>query len=183
MNENDKFSFIQFACNGKKTVYIKMEKLNYFLQKIQKINNTFELTESYSRYTNMPFTELFNILESIFKNNNVTQGEDSITDATDNIVIMFINSEDIRFTSMEECLKTVKELNKKNVSLFLLSYDTEISMDKINNIQSLLSGLIEGHFYQIKNYQQIKQIFINISTIQYQSNFFGYDFHTIDQEL
>jgi hypothetical protein len=56
-------------------------------------------------------------------------------------------------------------------------------MDKINNIQSLLSGLIEGHFYQIKNYQQIKQIFINISTIQYQSNFFGYDFHTIDQEL
>ena len=183
MNENDKFSFIQFACNGKKTVYIKMEKLNYFLQKIQKINNTFELTESYSRYTNMPFTELFNILESIFKNNNVTQGEDSITDATDNIIIMFINSEDIRFTSMEECLKTVKELNKKNVSLFLLSYDTEISMDKINNIQSLLSGLIEGHFYQIKNYQQIKQIFINISTIQYQSNFFGYDFHTIDQEL
>ena len=182
INENDKFSFIQFAYNGKKTVYIKKEKLNYFLQKIQKINNSFELTESYSRYTNMPFGELFNLLDSIIKNNNLTQ-EDSITDDTDNIIIMFMNAEDIRFTTMDECLNIVKEMNRKNVSLFFLSYDSEISIEKINNIQSLLCGLIEGYFYQIKNYQQIKQIFINISTIQYQSNFFGYDFHTIDHEL
>ena len=36
MNENDKFSYIQFANNGKKTVYFKAEQLDYFLLKIQK---------------------------------------------------------------------------------------------------------------------------------------------------
>ena len=181
MNENDKFSFIQFACNGKKTVYIKMEKLNYFLQKIQKINNTFELTDSYSSNSNMPFTELYNIFDSIIKSNS--SQDDNLSELADNIVIIFINADDIRFTSVNECLKIVNELNKKNVSLFILSYDNEVNDEKINNIQSLLGGLVEGYFFQIKNYQQIKQIFINISTIKYQSNFFGYDFHTIDQEL
>ena len=181
MNENDKFSFIQFASNGKKTVYIKMEKLNYFLQKIQKINNSFELTDSYSSNSSMPFMELYNIFDSIIKSNS--SQDENLSEFADNIIIIFINAEDIRFTSVNECLKIVNELNKKNVSLFILSYDNEVNDEKIQNIQSLLGGLVEGYFFQIKNYQQIKQIFINISTIKYQSNFFGYDFHTIDQEL
>ena len=121
---------------------------------------------------------LYNIFDFIIK--NYPPQEDNITD---NIIIMFINSEDIRFTSVNECLNIVEELNKKNASVFLLSYDIEIHMEKINNIQSFLNGLIEGYFFQIKNYQQIKQIFINISTKNYQSNFFGYDFNCNDHEL
>jgi hypothetical protein len=197
MNENDKFSFIQFANNGKKTVYFKMEQLDYFLLKIQKTKNTFELTDSYKEEgyspnfskkqseklnignnSNLPFMELFNIFDSIIK--NYPAGEENITD---NIILMFINSDDIRFTSMKECIYIVEELNKKNTSVFLLSYDEEIKKEKINNIHSFLNGLFEGYFFQIKNYQQIKQIFINISTIKYQSNFFGYDFDSLDHTL
>ena len=178
MNENDKFSFIQFANNGKKTVYFKMEPLDYFLLKIQKTKNTFELTDSYITNSNLPFMELFNIFDSIVK--NYPLGDENITD---NIIIMFINSDDIRFTSMKECIDIVEELNRKNTSVFLLSYDEEIKKEKINNIHSFLNGLFEGYFFQIKNYQQIKQIFINISTIKYQSNFFGYDFDSLDHTL
>ena len=182
MNENDKFSFIQFANNGKKTVFFNMEQLDYFLLKIQKTKNTFELTESYISNSNFPFMELFNIFDSIIK--NLPSYEDNNnTEKTDNIIIMFINSDDIRFTSMNECINIVEELNTKNTSVFLLSYDEEIKKEKINNINSFLNGLSEGYFFQIKNYQQIKQIFINISTIKYQSNFFGYDFDSLDHTL
>ena len=178
MNENDKFSFIQFANNGKKTVYFKMEQLDYFLLKIQKTKNTFELGDSFLPNSSIPFMELYNIFDSIIK--NYPSSDDNITD---NIIIMFINSDDIRFTSVNECLNIVDELNKKNTSVFLLSYDDEIKKSKINNIQSFLDGLFEGYFFQIKNYQQLKQIFINISTIKYQSNFFGYDYNCLDNEL
>ena len=178
MNENDKFSFIQFANNGKKTVHFKMEQLDYFLLKIQKTKNTFELTDSFETNSNLPFMELFNILESII--NNYPSQEDCITD---NIIIMLINSDDIRFSSIRECLKIVEELNKRNVTVYLLSYDDGIKKEKINNIHSLLNGLFEGHFFQIKSYQQLKQIFINISTIKYQSNFFGYDYESLDYLL
>ena len=198
MNENDKFSFIQFANNGKKTVYFKMEQLDYFLLKIQKTKNTFELTDSYreegygshmdkkqsksqfnteNNNSNLPFMELFNIFNSIIKNYSADEN------ITDNIILMFINSDDIRFTSPAQCKTIVEELNKKNTSVFLLSYDEEIKSEKINNIHSFLNGLFEGYFFQIKNYQQIKQIFINISTIKYQSNFFGYDFDSLDHTL
>ena len=178
MNENDKFSFIQFANNGKKTVYFKMEKLDYFLLKIQKVKNAFELTDSFVVNSNIPFSELYNILNSIMKNYNSSEDNN-----TDNIIIMFINSEDIRFTSISECLNIVEDLNKKNTSIFLLSYDEEIKNEKINNIQSFLDGLFEEYFFQIKNYQQLKQIFINISSINIQSNFFGYDYDCLDNEL
>ena len=120
--------------------------------------------------------ELYNIFDSIIK--NYPSNED-----TDNIIIMFINSDDIRFTSINECLNIVEELNKKNTSVFLLSYDDEIKKEKINNIQSFLDGLFEGYFFQIKSYQQLKQIFIYLSTIKYQSNFFGYDYYSLDNVL
>ena len=177
-NENDKFSFIQFATNGKKTVFIKEEPLNDFIQKIFKTNNAFELFDSYNKNTNFHFTELFNVLNSIIK--NFPTKEENIND---NIIIMFINSDDIRFTSIDECLNIVEKLNKKNTSLYLLTYDKIISKEKINNIHSFLNGLFEGYLFQIKNYQQIKQIFINLSIFNYQSNFFGYNFNTKDNEL
>ena len=178
MNETDKFNFIQFANNGKKTVHFKMEQLDYFILKIQKTKNTFELTDSFETNSNLPFMELFNIFESIIK--NYPSQDDYMTD---NIIIMLINSEDIRFSSIHECLKIVEELNKKNVTVYLLAYDDGIKTDKINNIHSFLNGLFEGHLFQIKSYQQLKQIFINISTIKYQSNFFGYDYESLDYLL
>ena len=53
---------------------------------------------------------------------------------TDNIIIMFINSDDIRFTSISEFLNIVNELNKKNTSVFLLSYDDEIKKAKMRKV-------------------------------------------------
>ena len=178
LNENDKYNFIQFANNGKKTVYFKMEKLDSFLLKIQKAKNSFELSDTYMKNSNAPFMELYNIFDSILK--SYPPNEESITD---NIIIMFINSEDIRFQTIGDCIKIVDDLKKKNTSVFLLSYDDEIEPDKINNIHSFLNGFFEGYFFQIKNYQQLKQIFINISNIKYQSNFFGYDFDIFDHTL
>ena len=178
LNENDKFSFIQFANNGKKTVYFKLEQLDSFLLKIQKAKNSFEMSDTYVTNSDVPFMELYNIFDTIIK--SYPPNEESLTD---NIIIMFINSDDIRFLSIGDCIKIVEDLKKKNTSIFLLSYDDEIEPDKINNIHSFLNGFFEGYFFQIKNYQQLKQIFINISNIKYQSNFFGYDFDIFDQTL
>ena len=178
LNENDKFSFIQFANNGKKTVYFKMEQLDSFLLKIQKAKNSFEMTDTYVTNSNVPFMELYNIFDSIIK--SYPPNEENLTD---NIILMFINADDIRFQSIGDCIKIVEDLKKKNTSVFLLSYDDEIEPDKINNIHSFLNGFFEGYFFQIKNYQQLKQIFINISNIKYQSNFFGYDFDIFDHTL
>ena len=178
LNENDKFSFIQFANNGKKTVYFKLEQLDSFLLKIQKAKNSFEMSDTYLTNTNAPFMELYNIFDSIIK--SYPPNEENLTD---NIIIMFMNSDDIRFLSIGDCIKIVEDLKKKNTSLFLLSYDDEIDPEKVNNIHSFLNGFFEGYFFQIKNYQQLKQIFINISNIKYQSNFFGYDFDIFDQTL
>ena len=178
LNENDKFSFIQFADNGKKTVYFKLEQLDSFLLKIQKAKNSFEMTDTYATNTNMPFMELYNIFDSIIKSYPLNE-----ENLTDNIIIMFINTDDIRFQTIGDCIKIVEDLKRKNTSLFLLSYDDEISPEKINNIHSFLSGFFEGYFFQIQNYQQLKQIFINISNIKYQSNFFGYDFDIFDHTL
>ena len=126
----------------------------------------------------MPFIELYNIFDSIIK--SYPSNDENLTD---NIIIMFINSDDIRFQSIGDCIKIVEDLNKKNTSIFLLSYDDEIETEKINNINSFLNGFFEGYFFQIKNYQQLKQIFINISNMKYQSNFFSYDFNIFDQTL
>jgi len=178
MNENDKFNFIQFSNNGKKTIHLKMEPLDYFILKIQKTKSSFELTESFEQNKDLPFMELFNLFDSIFRS---YPSQDDII--TDNIILMIINTDDIRFSSISECLKIVDELNKRNASLFILTYDVEISNQKVNNIHSFLNGLFEGYFFQIKSYQQLKQIFINISTVKSQSNFFGYDYEGLDYLL
>ena len=94
-----------------------------------------------------------------------------------------MDSEDIRFSSIEDCLNIVEDLNKKNASVYFFTYDENIKEKKVNNIQSFLNGLIEGNFYRIKNYQQIKQIFINISTIKNQSSFFSFDYDNFETAL
>ena len=94
-----------------------------------------------------------------------------------------MDTEDIRFSSVDDCLNIVEDLNKKNVSVYFFTYDENIKEEKVNNIQSFLNGLIEGNFYCSKNYQQIKQIFINISTIKNQSNFFSFDYDIFETAL
>ena len=177
-NESDKFNFIQFGNNGKKNIYLKMEKLDSFLLKIQKAKNSFEFTKTYETNSNVPFLELYNILDSIIK--SYPTNEENLTD---NIIIMLINSEDIRFQSMGDCVKIVDDLKKKNTSLFLLCYDDIIEPNKINNIHSFLNGIFEGFFFQIKNYQQLKEIFANLSTKNYQSNFFKYYYDSFNNCL
>ena len=176
MNESDKFSFLQFADNGKKTAFFKLEPLNYFLVKFQKTKGTFEFTDSFTANSSSVFIELYNIFDSIMK--NYIQGEES-----DNIIMIFIESEDIRFSSISDCLSIVDDLNKKNASVFFLVYDENVKEEKINNIQSFLNGLSEGRFFHIQNYQQLKQIFINLSTVKIQSNFFGFDYDIFDKNI
>ena len=176
MNDNDKFSFIQFADNGKKTAFFKPEPLNYFLLKFQKTKGTFELTDSFMTNTSSIFMELYNILDSIIKNY-------SSSEENDNIIMIFMDPEDIRFSSMDDCFSIVEDLNKKNASVYFFAYDENIKEEKVNNIQSFLNGLIEGYFFHIKNYQQLKQIFINISTIKSQSSFFSFDYNLFEQTI
>ena len=175
-NDKDKFSFVQFAGDGKKTVLIKSEPLNNFLWKFQRTKGAFEIRDSFKPNENLIFEELYNIMDSII--NNYYPIEE-----TDNIIILFINSEDIRFSSILDCLTIVEILFKKNVSVYFISFEQETKDEKVNNIQSFLNGLIEGYFFQIKNYQQLKQIFINISPLKYQTNFFGYDYEIYDHLL
>ena len=112
---------------------------------------------------------MFDIFETIISNYQKT-GE------ADNIIIIFINAKDIRFASVSDCLNIVEKLNDNNTSVFFFCFDEIIEKQKINNIQSFLNGLVEGYFFQIKNYQQLKEIFVNLSTMKYQTNFFRYDY-------
>ena len=175
-NESDKFSFVQFASNGKKNVFIKLENLNKFLLKLQKAKGSFEFTDSFKSNKDFVFTDLYNILDSIIKTY-------SNSEETDNIIMVFIDSKDIRFSSEDDCLNIVEDLNKKNVSLYFFSFEKEMKPKKVNNIQSFLSGLIEGYFFHIKNYQQLKPILINNSSFKKQTNFFGFDYNIFEYVL
>ena len=94
-----------------------------------------------------------------------------------------MESEDIRFSSVEDCLNIVEDLNKKNSSVYFVTYNENVKEEKVNNIQSFLNGLIEGYFFHIKNYQQLKQIFINISTVKNQSNILGFDYDLFETTI
>lgn len=173
-NSNDRFSFIQFSVNGKATAFIKPEKLDVYIKQLQKMKNIFEFNEIIGNVSNLKFMEFSSLFNTIIKS-YVTKD-----DSSDNIILMIINSEDIRFTSKEECVSVVDELNKYNASVFILCYDEVIKSAKVNDIYYLLNGFTDGHFFQIKNYQQIKQIFISLSSKNHQANFFDFDYSTFD---
>ena len=105
MNEIDKFSFIQFADNGKKTAFFNPEPLNYFLVKFQKTKGTFEFTDSFTTNSSTVFMELYNIFDSILK--NYTSVEES-----DNIIIIFT---DFIFSILASSLPS--ESSKPGVSI------------------------------------------------------------------
>ena len=173
-NDTDKFGFIQFSNNGKKTITIKPQRLDGFLQKLESNKNAFQFSENYNYKNDEYFTEFYNLFDSIIKQQ---------TTKCDYIVIMFINAEDIRFTSIKECVDIVNALNDNNYTVILLSNDKEISKEKILSINSFIYGLYDGHFIQVNNYQKIQQILIYFSTNNKSDKFINYDFEFLENIL
>ena len=97
--------------------------------------------------------------------------------------MLFIDIKDIRFSSVVDCVNTVEALNESNTSVFFFCFNDIIENDKINNIQSFLNGLIEGYLFQIKNYQQLKEIFVNLSTNNFETDIYKYFYECFDSKL
>ena len=74
-------------------------------------------------------------------------------------------------------------MNDNNYSVIIFTYDIEISEEKINGIYSFVYGLNDGHFFQIKNYQQIKQVFSNFCIKDCQEKFYNYNYEITDLML
>ena len=178
--EEDKFAYIQFSANGKKTISIKPDILDVFLQKLESNKAAFQINENYkTNNSETQFMEFSNLFFSIIKSQKQTNFEDK----NDHIIVIFINTEDIRFNGKKECVDTINELNTNNYTLIIFTYDTIISCEKIASIHSFLCGLNDGHFFQIKNYQQIKQVLMNFSTKDSQEKFSNYDYEITDYML
>ena len=177
-DENDKFSFIQFATNGKKTFFFQPRPLNEFISKLQKskyynIETLNDSSNQKDKNKSNLFMALYDILYSIIKNYQTNE-------LSDNIIMLFINSKDIRFGSVLDCMNIVHELNKNNSSVYFFCFDRMVNEDKVNNIQSFLNGLIEGYFFEIKDYEQIKEIFVYLSNSRYQSNLLKFNYECFD---
>ena len=175
--EEDKFCFIQFSCNGKKTISIKSDSIEIFLQKLEVNKMAFKINEAFTKNNNqIQFMEFSNLFMNIIKSHKQSNYEDQ----NDNIIIIFINTSDIRFNGEKECVDTINELNNNNYSVIIFTYDTEINEQKIEGIYSFVYGLNDGHFFQIKNYQQIKQVFMNFCVKDSQEKFSNYNYEITD---
>ena len=140
----------------------------------------FKINDALTQNNNeIQFMEFSNLFLSIIKSHKQSNYEDR----GDNIIIIFINTSDIRFNGEKECVDTINELNNNNYSLIIFTYDTDISNEKIESIHSFLCGLNDGHFFQIQNYQQIKQVFMNFSIKDSQEKFMNYDYEITDYML
>ena len=175
-NEKDTFSFAQFGLNGLNTKFFLAQPLNQFINKLNNVKDAPQLTDNSLKKNVNIFIGIYDIFEKII--NNYQKIEEK-----DNIIMLFIEAKDIRFSSVADCLNIVESLNDNNTSVLFFCFNKIIEENKINNIQSFLNGLIEGYFFQIKNYQQLKEIFANLSTNNYQSNFFKYHYDSFDNYL
>ena len=177
LEDNNKFSFIQFSFNGKKTVSIKSKTLEIFLQKLETDKLAFKINETFTHNNKkIQFNEFSNLFMSIINSNK----HENYEDKCDNIIIIFINTSDIRFNSQKECVDTINEINNNNHSIIIFTYDNKIEEEKIEGIYSFVYGLNDGHFFQIKNYQQIKQVFMNFSIKDSQEKFINYNYEITD---
>ena len=182
-NKNeDKFSFIQFSYNGKKTISIKSNLLKIFLQKLESNKIAFKVNDGdfNQNNANFQFLELSNLFMSIIKKSHKKINNEN---KDDNIIILFINTSDIRFNGQKECVDTINELNNNNYSVIIFTYDFEITEEKIEGIYSFMNGLNDGHFFRVKNYQQIKQVLMNFSGINIQEKFNNYNYEITDYML
>ena len=178
--QEDKFNFIQFLSNGKKTISIKSDSLEIFLQKIEMNKMAFKINKEYAKNNDrIQFMELSNLFLNIIKSNKQT----NYVDYVDNIILIFINTSDIRFNGHKECVDTINELNNNNYSVIIFTYDVEIDEEKIEGIYSFVSGLNDGHFIQVNNYQQIKQVLMNFCLKDSQEKFHNYYYQINDYIL
>ena len=187
-NDNDKFSYIQFSPNGKKNIFIRPKTKEIFIQKLKIDKSEFNENNNFVYNSNNIFNEFYNLLYDCIelgKNNNddIISNLNRFTNNDDNVILMFINSEDIRFNEKEDCQRIVYELNKNNFSLYMISYEDIIQPEKIKNIKSFMTGLFDAHFFQIKNFQQIKQIFMNFATKKSEEDIIDYNYENIDYFL
>ena len=180
-NDNDKFGFIQFSSNGKKTIELKSLKLNEFISKLQKAKEAFQANINYNTNSNVDFLEFYNLLNCIVNKNLFMNSAEELID---NIIIMFMSSDDIRFTSKEQCTNIIRDLNEKNYSLYIFCCESNIKKRKISNIISLLAGLFDAHFFKYKNFQQVKQLLLNFSINKFsQEKFLNFDFDCFDNTI
>ena len=208
--EGDKFGYIQFSLNGKKTIPIKSDSLDIFLQKLEKNKMAFKIKEAFNKNNyqilSMEFSDL---LLSIIKSHKQTNFEDRaehiayyflllllywikyyfyyiiliywlFMNYIFKIIIIFINTSDIRFNGMKECVDTINELNNNNYTVIIFTFDIEIEANKIMGIYNLVYGLNDGHFFKVKNYQQIKQVLMNIKIKDSQEIFKNYNYEITD---
>jgi hypothetical protein len=183
-NDNDKFSYVQFSNNGKKNIFIKPEIKEIFIQKLKIDKIDKNKIDNCEYNSDNLFNEFYNLLNDFIELTKYNM-DDIISNinrlnSDDNIILMFIDTEDIRFKDKDDCKKIVYDLNKNNFSLYLISYEEKISPEKIKNIKSFMSGLFDAHFFQIKNYQQIRQIFMYIASKKIHEDIFDYNFENID---
>ena len=146
--------------------------LNEFIEKF----NNIKLDEYALNNKKEMLIGMYDIFETIINNYQKTEERD-------NIIMLFIDAKDIRFSSVIDCLNIVEALNDNYTSVFFFCFDEIIEENKINNIQSFLNGLIEGYFFHVKNYEQLKEIFVYLSTKNYQTNFFKYYYNSFDLNL
>ena len=184
-NDNDKFSYVQFSPNGKKNIFIRPKTKEIFIQKLKIDKNEFNENNNFAYNSNNIFNEFYNLLYDCIelgKNNNddIISNLNRFSNNDDNVILMFINSEDIRFNEKEDCQRIVYELNKNNFSLYMISYEDYIEPEKIKNIKSFMTGLFDAHFFQIKNFQQIKQIFMSFATKKSEEDIIDYNYENID---
>ena len=179
--KDDKYHFIQFSYNGKKTISIQSYSLETFLQKLE--SNKIAFKANYDEFNqnkiNIKFLELSNLFMSIIKSHKKINYENK----SDNIIILFINTSDIRFNGKKECVDTINELNNNNYTVIIFTNDFGITEEKIEGIFSFVNGLNDGHFFRIKNYQQIKQVLMNFSVKISQEKFNNYNYEITDYML
>ena len=151
--------------------------MEIFLQKLSINKIAFKINDTYTNNnTQIQFMEFSNLLMNIIKSNKKENYEDKY----DNIIIIFINTSDIRFNNQKECVDTINELNYNNYSIIIFTYDSEIREEKIEGIYSFVFGLNDGHFLKIKNYQQIRQILMNFCLKDSQEKFSNYNYEITD---
>ena len=144
---------------------------------MEKSKIAFKSKDTFNKNNNeIKFMEFSNLFLNIIKSHKRINYENK----SDNIIIIFINTSDIRFNSQKECVDTINELNNNNYSIIIITYDDVIEEEKIEGIYSFINGLNDGHFFQVSNYQQIKQVLLNFCEKDSQEKFRDYNFEITD---
>ena len=74
-------------------------------------------------------------------------------------------------------------MNNNNYTVIIFTCDYEITEEKIEGIYSFINGLNDGHFINVRNYQQIKQVLMNLSVKISQEKFKNYNYEITDYML